>query len=197
MKDVSTGSLEKLNSSLIVGTCSRVEQYLDGQCVPFVIILSFELLGYGTMQLHAAASSGNDYRSHNLTSGGRKTNSIGSAIRASSSIKWLPPPCNLVKLNFDGSVCHNKKAAAGFVIRDHEGNPILAGSRCVGNTSVPIAECSALRDGLFHAFCNDIRRVQVEGDSKLIIDLINNRSPLLGDSVLSLVMLAVWHPIHT
>ncbi|KAL6217137.1 hypothetical protein ACLB2K_010354 [Fragaria x ananassa] len=62
------------------------------------------------------------------------------------SIKWIPPPCNLVKLNFDGFVCHNKKAAAGFVVRDHEGNPILAGSRCVCNSSVPIAECSALRD---------------------------------------------------
>ncbi|KAL6135940.1 hypothetical protein ACLB2K_068165 [Fragaria x ananassa] len=82
-------------------------------------------------------------------------------------------------INFDGSVCHNKNAAAGFVVRDHEGNPILAGSRCVGNSIVPIAECSALRDGLFHALCNDIRRVQVEGDSKLIIDLINNWSPSL------------------
>lgn len=111
------------------------------------------------------------------------------------SIKWIPPPCNIVKLNFDGFVCHNKKAAARFVVRDHEGNPILAGSCCVGNSSVPIAECSALRDGLFHALCNDIRRVQVEGDSKLIIDLINNRSPpLLGDSVLFLVMFVGWLP---
>ncbi|KAL6209547.1 hypothetical protein ACLB2K_020487 [Fragaria x ananassa] len=120
--------------------------------------------------------------SHNPTSGGHKTNSNGSAVPASSSIKWLPPPCNLVKLNFDGSICHNKKTATGFVVRDHEGNPILAGSRCVGNSSVPIAKCSALRDGLFHALCNDIRRVQVEGDSKLIIDLINNTSPSLETS---------------
>ncbi|KAL6221459.1 hypothetical protein ACLB2K_009210 [Fragaria x ananassa] len=128
--------------------------------------------------VHVVASSSNDYISHNPTTRGHKTNSNGSAIPASSFIKWLPPLCNLVKLNFDGSVCHNKKADAGFVIRDHEGNPILAGSRCVGNSNVLIAEyCSTLRDGLFHALCNDIRRVQVEGDSKLIIDLINNRSP--------------------
>ncbi|KAL6216407.1 hypothetical protein ACLB2K_009630 [Fragaria x ananassa] len=46
--------------------------------------------------VHAAASSGNDYRSHNPTAGGYKTNSNGSAIPASSFIKWLPPPCNLV-----------------------------------------------------------------------------------------------------
>ncbi|KAL6211498.1 hypothetical protein ACLB2K_016723 [Fragaria x ananassa] len=118
-----------------------------------------------------------DFRSHNPTSGGHKTNSNCSAVPASYSIKWLPPPCNLVKPNFDGSVCHNKKTATGFVVRDHEGNPILAGSRCVGNSSVPITEYSALRDGLFHALCNDIRRVQVDDDSKLIIDLINNRSP--------------------
>ncbi|KAL6213679.1 hypothetical protein ACLB2K_013125 [Fragaria x ananassa] len=123
--------------------------------------------------VHAAASSSNAYRSHNPTSGGHKTNSNGLAVPASSSIKWLPPPCNLVKLNFDGSVCHNTKTATGFVVKDHEGNPILASSRCVGNSSVSIAECSAFRDDLFHALCNDIRRVQVEGDSKLIIDLIN------------------------
>ncbi|KAI5356434.1 hypothetical protein L3X38_009329 [Prunus dulcis] len=40
--------------------------------------------------------------------------------------------------------------------------------------SITVAECLALRDGLAHAIHNGWRKILVEGDSKLIIDCVNN-----------------------
>lgn len=39
-------------------------------------------------------------------------------------------------------------AASGFIIRDGNGNPIIAGARKIGRTSVPLAEAIALCDSL-------------------------------------------------
>ena len=34
------------------------------------------------------------------------------------TIEWNPPPQDLVKLNFDGSVIGDNNAATGFIIRE-------------------------------------------------------------------------------
>ncbi|XP_024190617.1 uncharacterized protein LOC112194635 [Rosa chinensis] len=70
------------------------------------------------MVVHAAASIGENYRRNNpcLFKGPASTSQV---------ICWLPPPAGFAKLNFNGSVVNNKKAAAGFVIRDHDGSPLL------------------------------------------------------------------------
>ncbi|KAL6203208.1 hypothetical protein ACLB2K_026911 [Fragaria x ananassa] len=66
-------------------------------------------------------------------------------------IKWKPPPPpNVNKLNFDGSVRNNSQAAAGFVVRNSLGNHILAASKKLGFTNVLVAEALALREGLIH-----------------------------------------------
>jgi hypothetical protein len=42
---------------------------------------------------------------------------------------WCPPNFDYVKINFDGSFIQNRKSGAwGFVVRDHEGSVILAGT---------------------------------------------------------------------
>ncbi|XP_024190243.1 uncharacterized protein LOC112194231 [Rosa chinensis] len=92
-----------------------------------------------------------------------------------STIKWQPPPSGFYKLNFDGSVIGNKSAASGFVLRDEHGTHIVAGSRNIGISYVPVAEGNALRDGLYHALINNCKKVLVEGDSKLVIDVINKK----------------------
>ncbi|BFG41450.1 hypothetical protein CerSpe_277240 [Prunus speciosa] len=78
-----------------------------------------------------------------------------------------------IKVNFDGSMCGNL-VATGFVIRDWNGNVRLAGAKNSGQMSITVTECLALRDGLAHAIHNGWRKILVEGDSKLIIDCVNN-----------------------
>ncbi|XP_024195694.1 uncharacterized protein LOC112198822 [Rosa chinensis] len=67
-------------------------------------------------------------------------------------------------------------AAAGFVIRNHSGSPVVAGTRKIGSTTVLVAECSALKDGLLHALHLNCSNMLVEGDSKLVIDCVNKIS---------------------
>lgn len=89
------------------------------------------------------------------------------------TIKWHPPDTNCLKINFDGSV-KDMNAASGFIIRNEFGAPLLAGSRSVGPATVPMAEALALRDALIYAYQHGLSHIQVEGDSKLIIDCIKN-----------------------
>ncbi|KAI5347853.1 hypothetical protein L3X38_000740 [Prunus dulcis] len=65
-------------------------------------------------------------------------------------IKWKPPPRGWVKLNFDGSI-RNNVAASDFVIRDFDGHVLLAGAKNIGDNTIFVAECMALRDGLAYA----------------------------------------------
>ena len=92
-----------------------------------------------------------------------------------ATIKWQAPPLSCFKLNFDGSVT-NCSAACGFVIRDGDGRPIVAEASNAGKTTVPVAEATALRNGLVAAKQKGLRRLQVEGDSKLVIDAVNGVS---------------------
>lgn len=90
-------------------------------------------------------------------------------------IKWKPPDQGFIKLNFDGSVIKDQGTAIGFIIRDDEGCPIFAGSKSVPSHHVPITEALALREGLRLALRQNLFKVQVEGDSKLIIDCVLNK----------------------
>ena len=96
-------------------------------------------------------------------------------VSSSHHIKWHPPRTNFVKLNFDGSVDSNCNIASGFVIRDEFGSSLLAGSKNIGQSSVPVAEARAVRDALWSALERNFSRIQVEGDSKLVIDCINQK----------------------
>ncbi|KAL6188557.1 hypothetical protein ACLB2K_039949 [Fragaria x ananassa] len=91
-----------------------------------------------------------------------------------TTIKWPAPPNSFVKINFDGSVTSNS-AACGFIIRDDNGRPVFVTSCRIENASVSIAEAMALRDSLIKAKEKDFTNVEVEGDSKLVIDAVNGR----------------------
>ncbi|XP_007217546.1 uncharacterized protein LOC18781745 [Prunus persica] len=84
------------------------------------------------------------------------------------------PPRDWITVNFDGSV-HDNMAATSFVIRDWNGNVRLARAKNLGQVLINVAECLAIRDGLAHAINNGWRKVLIEGDSKLVIDCINNK----------------------
>lgn len=66
-----------------------------------------------------------------------------------------------------------KKKAAGFVIRDHSGNHLLASSNNIGHVDVLAVEAIALREDLRQnrfQFCPSGRS---RGDYKILIESIN------------------------
>ncbi|XP_050130708.1 uncharacterized protein LOC126607231 [Malus sylvestris] len=67
--------------------------------------------------------------------------------------------------------CHG--AAAGFMIRNEKGEPIIVGARFIGQNTISIAECLALRDSLWMARSKGLSRIVVDGDLKLVIEAIH------------------------
>ncbi|CAL2237703.1 unnamed protein product [Prunus armeniaca] len=96
---------------------------------------------------------------------------IGPSI---APIKWLPPPLGWYKIKFDGSMRCNH-AAIRFVIRDDNAHVVLAGAKKIGRNSIIVAECLTLRDDLAYAVSKGWSKLLVEGDSKLVIDLVLKR----------------------
>ncbi|CAL2271825.1 unnamed protein product [Prunus armeniaca] len=123
--------------------------------------------------IHAAACVGLDF--WRLSS----TTRCGSAD--SMIIKWHPPPTGWIKVNFDGSLM-NSHASTGFVIRDCEGHVLVAASNNIGENSINVAECLALRDGLAAALDRGWDQIVIEGDSKLIINSILGKADPLDVS---------------
>ncbi|KAI5345279.1 hypothetical protein L3X38_013156 [Prunus dulcis] len=64
----------------------------------------------------------------------------------------------------------------GFVFRDSDGHILLAGAKNIGENTISVAECIALRDGLAYAAHRGWRKILAEGDSKLIIDCVNKKA---------------------
>jgi ribonuclease HI len=63
-----------------------------------------------------------------------------------------------------------------MVIRDWKGNVIAASTRMETKASVSVAEAKSLRCALVMAKLLKLRRVVVEGDSKICIDTLNKVS---------------------
>ncbi|KAL6146073.1 hypothetical protein ACLB2K_056756 [Fragaria x ananassa] len=91
---------------------------------------------------------------------------------STNMIRWTPPLSNWVKINFDGSV-QNKAAAGGFVLRSDDGKPLVSAAFNSGTASVPLAKALEFRNSLLCAKEKGVLKVEVEGDSKLMIDIVN------------------------
>lgn len=116
--------------------------------------------------LRAAAQVGRDFWEANATSCTINNSTNQQRIRCK------PPEASDVKLNFDGSVKKNAIAAAGFIIRDTYGAPLISGAKKLGLNGVLQAEGLALFSGLQAAILAGHKRIHIEGDSKLLIDCI-------------------------
>ena len=86
-------------------------------------------------------------------------------------IRWHPPAGGNVKLNCDGAKS-SRGASAGFVLRSWTGGFIMAGTRYLEQAPVLVAEATAVRDGLKSAIEAGWKRIQVEGDNKVVISAI-------------------------
>lgn len=83
-------------------------------------------------------------------------------------VKWEPPPVNYIKVNFDGSV-RGQAASAGFIIRDHDGRMISAGTQHLGEVSVLMAEAVTLRNGVQKVIQLGYKKLVIEGDNATMI----------------------------
>ncbi|KAL9225860.1 hypothetical protein vseg_001739 [Gypsophila vaccaria] len=94
-------------------------------------------------------------------------------------------------LNFDGSLDNrNNKASAGCIIRDNQGDLVVAASYNLTKADFPcnnvaIAEAMGLKNGLILARNNSLTLNCVKGDNKEVIDLVlgrtyNRRGPTLS-----------------
>ena len=89
----------------------------------------------------------------------------------------------------DGASCGNPgKAVGGGVIKDCHGGWVKGFLRSIGHATSVMAEWWALRDGLILAIQLGINQLEVELESKVIVEMLNsadcpNRSyaPLLCD----------------
>ena len=113
---------------------------------------------------------------------------IGAAFRAANPknshakppnteiIKWIPPVPNWLKLNFDGAASE-LSAAAGFVIRNHLGHPVLAGALKLPSRTAIEAKASTLLEGLKAAASLNCEYIVVEGDAATVIQCVKDSCP--------------------
>ncbi|KAL6213680.1 hypothetical protein ACLB2K_013126 [Fragaria x ananassa] len=101
---------------------------------------------------------------------GGNGNSFGDFRKACIFQYTLHPPLGNLELNFDGSVLSNYGSAGGFVFRDVTGKPILAAANSLPTSDILIVEALASRAGFHAAWLHGFSHLEVEGDSKLLID---------------------------
>ena len=98
-------------------------------------------------------------------------------MRRRQQTKWGPPTITQYKLNFDGATKGGLGVARG-VLRDMNGDVLLVYASKVGNGSNNVAEAMALLWGLQLSRERQIMELTIEGDSKLVIDLVKGEARL-------------------
>ncbi|XP_019104362.1 uncharacterized protein LOC109134751 [Beta vulgaris subsp. vulgaris] len=98
-------------------------------------------------------------------------------VRSGKNLIWSPPNEDVLKVNFDGSKLDNGQAAYGFVIRNSNGEVLMARAKALGvYPSILMAEAMGLLEGIKGAISlqNWSRKIIFEGDN---IAVINAMSP--------------------
>ncbi|KAF7833013.1 putative ribonuclease H protein At1g65750 family [Senna tora] len=88
-------------------------------------------------------------------------------------VVWIQPKDELLKCNVDGSVHENGQAACGGVIKNAVGDYVSGFSGNLGTCSITVAELFAIMEGLTLAWNTGYRKVILEADSRVALDLIS------------------------
>ncbi|KAL6133237.1 hypothetical protein ACLB2K_065474 [Fragaria x ananassa] len=87
---------------------------------------------------------------------------------------WVPPPVNVVKINFDGAWKEsNHNSRLGVIIRSHMGVSIAGASLFRSHKSAVEAEAEALLCGVKMAVFLKLEHSIVEGDCQEVIKALN------------------------
>ncbi|KAK6162001.1 hypothetical protein DH2020_001842 [Rehmannia glutinosa] len=106
----------------------------------------------------------------------KTSKSSKSESRAAARTRWTPPPIGILKMNSDVAKFNDGTVGYGFVIRDHSGDVLLAGTRREqrdgSSTAMEgLAIIFAIRSALEAGFME----FQIESDSKCLIDSIQGK----------------------
>ncbi|KAF7843890.1 putative ribonuclease H protein [Senna tora] len=95
-------------------------------------------------------------------------------VQVSRVVRWIPPDEGLVKVNVDGAVSRvgEQSAACGGIICDDSGCYIVGFTRRLGSCSSNQAELWSVYMGLYTAWLYGFRRVAVEMDSLVALEMI-------------------------
>ena len=90
--------------------------------------------------------------------------------QTAGNARWKAPPLGQLKINSDGSfIQETMQGSWGFIVRDYEGEVVLAGACRLGSIPDAItAEAAACARALQAATDHGISRVQVEMDSTIL-----------------------------
>ncbi|CAN1845039.1 Putative ribonuclease H protein At1g65750 [Linum perenne] len=95
----------------------------------------------------------------------------GPVVQELDDITWEPGPIDRITINTDGSVNDQKFATAGGVLRSSDGKCLKAFSSNLGRCSVTRVELQGAIHGLELAWNMGFRRVELQMDSSVAIDL--------------------------
>ena len=94
--------------------------------------------------------------------------------KGSTPGKWLPPPKHMFQLNFDGASKRNPGSAGfGGIFRDYKGAPLLTFLGSKGWDTNNSAELEGLWQGLIIAQNKGYFLLIIEGDSQILINMVN------------------------
>ncbi|EEF39362.1 conserved hypothetical protein [Ricinus communis] len=103
----------------------------------------------------------------------------GRSVYEEVLIGWSRPPLNGRKLNTDGAVKRSSGCAnSRGVLRTSDGKLVVGFMVNLGNCSVLMVELWSVLYGLRMSLQQDIRRIELEVDNKVVIDMILNISQL-------------------
>ncbi|KAJ8634296.1 hypothetical protein MRB53_027632 [Persea americana] len=89
--------------------------------------------------------------------------------------KWFPPTKGFYKLNFDGAMNPGTMTTGiGGIIRNHNGELIVAYTSSIKAMTPLEAEIQALYQGIIQCKVNHARRVIIEGDCLVLIENVQN-----------------------
>jgi len=90
---------------------------------------------------------------------------------------WIPPGPGYMKINFDAGFIGNTSAGWSFVLRDHDGNIILAGSKLShGFGGATIEEARACLHSLRSARAHGCRNIIIESDCLQLIQMLKSNT---------------------
>ena len=95
---------------------------------------------------------------------------------------WHRPAAGWVKLNFDGSFKgRTGRAGGGGVLRGADGSFIAAFAAPLETSSALMAEIGALQNGLRLALKLNVKRISIEGDSKITVEMLTGKREPKGE----------------